>query len=132
MSVREVEPEHGSLVEMPRDGRSGWRGRPEPLAGVALEEDRIGPSLPDDARSTDGTGDDVRERGDERSIARLLLIPPALVRREERRDEGLVDRRVPAHPGIALGEGPYVGHVPIDEPRIRYAGKVVGHGEMEE
>ena len=45
MSVREVEPEQGSLVHMPRSGRSGGLGRPEPLAGIALEEDRIGPSL---------------------------------------------------------------------------------------
>src|SRR6185503_4080834 len=48
--------------------------------------------------------DDVLQRGDERAVVLLLLVPPTIFRREDRADQHLVDRRVELDPGKALGE----------------------------
>src|SRR5205085_7718435 len=70
------------------------------------------------------------QRGDERTIVLLLLVPPAVFRREDGADEHLVDRGVELNPrealrelaGIAGEQARKVGVLEISYP--------VGHAEM--
>ena len=63
-------------------------------------------------------------------VVLLLLVPPAVFRREDGADEHLVDRRVELHPREALGEGAgIIGEQPREIGVLEIA-EPVGHAEV--
>ena len=63
-------------------------------------------------------------------VVLLLLVPPAVFRREDRADEHLVDRRVELHPRIALGE---LAGISGEQPReigVLEIAEPIGHPEV--
>jgi hypothetical protein len=80
----------------------------------------------------DGACAERIERCDERLVVAAPLVPPAETGRQDRADEGLVDRRVVADPRIAVGKGGGVLGEAVRKPRVTDANQVVGNAEVEQ
>jgi len=79
------------------------------LGGFALDKNGLRLDLQDSVHGQQVSLTEVLERGDERAIGAAALIPPAVLCRKGGGDKDLVDRRIIAHPGKALGEGAGIG-----------------------
>ena len=129
-AVIEVERQEAHLVEHfgPADRRR--QIRVIIFRRFRLDEDRVVPALEDFDHPHDVRLHQMLERGDERAVVLLLLVPPAVFGREDRADEHLVDRRIELHPREALRELTGIGSEQPREIRVLEIADPVGHAEM--
>src|SRR4029077_19725833 len=101
MAIRQVEGQETFLVEKRRVSNRRRTFGMEVFRGLALNEDGVRLDLQNRVHREGVRAAQVDERAHETTVVRDPLVPPSVLRREERSDEKLVDRRVVSNPGEA-------------------------------
>ena len=103
-AVVQIEAEEAPRVHQFRLVNGGWAVGMKIFRRFRLYEDGVGAVLQDLEHRQHIGLDDVFQRRDEALVRLQLLVPPAVLGREDRADEHLVDRRIELNPRVPFRE----------------------------
>src|SRR5205085_6680774 len=98
--------------------------------GLALDEDRICAHFEDLAHGQHVRLRNVFQSGDEPTIARYLLVPPAVPAREQGADIHLINGGVELDPGKTLGKSRGIAGKEFGKIRILKIAQPIRNAEM--